>query len=540
MEEEVKGISEYLEILKRHKKIVIYPAIFLILVSAAVALLLPATYKSTGLILIEAQEIPIDLVRSTVTSYADQRIAVIKQKLMTTSRVMGIVKKYHLYPETVKKSAPSVIVGLFRQNMSVDMVQANVTDPRSGRSKRANIAFNVSFMDEDPVMAQKIANELTTQFLNENVKTRTARANETRAFLKEEGDKFQRKIQSLEKKIADFKEEFNDSLPELLPYNLSMVEKLQEQLVTGQNNIMVLKDQIMTMSLELANLDALLPSVGSQQAASPAQQLSQAKAQYAALQDKYSESHPDIKRLKRQIKSLEKQLGTNAAKKTVVGTRYKSPLLLKINSKIDSSEREIKRIQVRRKIINGKLNEFEKRVAETHQVKRAYEDLVRDYQNNLAKYQELRAKELQAELAQNLESENKGESFTLIEPPLVPNKPEKPNRPKIFLMGVVASIGIGVGLALLFEILVGGVRGYNELTRIVGAPPLVVVPLITVKSDGVNATQSWYVKIYKAQSVYVKLYWLAGLIIIVMLGVHFFVMDLEIIWFKVLRKISML
>ncbi len=99
MEEEVKGIGDYLDIIKRHKYLVIIPALILIAISAAVAYMLPATYKSEGLILIEAQEIPHDLVKSTVTSYADQRIEIIKQRIMTTANVMEIVNKYSLYPD---------------------------------------------------------------------------------------------------------------------------------------------------------------------------------------------------------------------------------------------------------------------------------------------------------------------------------------------------------------------------------------------------------------------------------------------------------
>ncbi|MEY8199932.1 MAG: hypothetical protein RPS47_11880 [Colwellia sp.] len=532
MEEEVKGIGDYLDILRRHKKLVIYPAIFLILLTTAIALLLPATYKSTGLILIESQEIPSDLVRSTVTSYADQRIAVIKQKLMTTAKIMEIVKKYNLYPDDRQKSSASALVARFRQSMFVDMVQANVTDPRSGRTKRASIAFNVSFMDENPRVAQQVANELVTEFLNENVKARTARATETKAFLQEEGDKLQRKIQLLEKKVADFKDEFSDSLPELLPYNLSMVENLQQELVHGQNQILILKDQIMTMSLELASLDALLPGIGHQQPTTAAQQLALAKNEYTALQSKYLKNHPDIKRLKRQIESLTLEQGAVSDNKPTSSSN-KSPLFLKIHSKVDASEREVKRLFKRKKEINDKLKLYEKRVTETHQVKRAYDDLVRDYDNNLAKYKELRAKELQAELAQNLEAENKGESFTLIEPPSVPSKPEKPNRPKIFFMGVIASIGIGIGVAILFDMLVGGVRGYAGISRILGANPLVVVPVLTVKDD----------KPPQEGKKYKRIYWLIGLAalaVVTMIGVHFLIMDLEVFWFKLLRKISLL
>jgi len=529
-EQEVKGINDYLDIIRRHKKLVIFPALLLILVTTAVTLLLPATYKSSGMILIESQEIPSDLVRSTVTSYADQRIAVIKQKLMTTAKIMPIIKKYNLYVDEQKKSPPSVLVEIFRENTFVEMVEANVTDPRSGRTRRASIAFNVSFMDQNPQLAQKVANELVTEFLNENVKVRTARASETTSFLKEEGDKYQRKIQLIEKKIADFKEEFNDSLPELLPYNLSMVENLQAELTEGQNQIMILKDQVMTMSLELANLNAFSPSMGLQQPISSGQQLAIAKSEYAILQGKYSENHPDIKRLKRQIETLEEELATDTSDKKIEKSQYKSPLYLKINSKIDSTEREIKRLFSRKSDIRKKLEVFEKRVAETHQVKRAYDDLIRDYDNNLAKYKELRAKELQASLAQNLEAENKGESFTLIEPPLVAIKPEKPNRPKIFIMGVIASIGVGLGLALLFDMLVGGVRGYNEIGRILGASPLVVVPLLTSKKETLK----------KVRNRYKRVYWLTASMVVAVIAFHFLVMDLEIFWFKLLRKISFL
>ena len=528
MEEDVKGISDYLEILNRHKKLVIFPALFLMIISVVVALTLPATYKSSGLILIESQEIPNELVRSTVTSYADQRIAVIEQKLMTTVKIMAIVKKYNLYPDEVRQLPISAIVGLFRQHMSIDMVQANVTDPRSGRAQRASIAFNVSFMDKNPRLAQQVANELTTEFLNENVKTRTARATETKEFLKAEGDKFQRKIQRLEEKIADFKEQFNDSLPELLPYNLSMVEKLQEELVEGQNQMMILKDQIVTMSMELANFNALMPAFDQQQPATASQKLMQAEAEYATLMGKYSDNHPDVKRIKRQIESLKKELGEEPDGS--VKSNYKPPLYVKIESRINSAEREVKRLLDRKKEIKDKLALFEKRVAETHQVKRAYEDLIRDYENNTAKYKELRAKELQAELAKNLEAENKGESFTLIEPPLIPAKPEKPNRPKIMVMGIIASIGFGIGLALLYEFLVGGVRGYNEISRVTGSAPLVVVPMLNVSEKELNRTTSRYTKIY----------WLIGVGLLLLVGFHYLIMDFETLWSKLLRKISLL
>lgn len=590
MEEEVKGIADYLDILRRRKYWVIFPALVLMVATVAVAYLLPKAYKSEGLILIESQEIPSDLIKSTVTSYADQRIEIIKQRIMTTAKVMAMVNKYNLYPEARKKAPPSEIVKMFRESIGVTMVNANVTDPRSGRTGRSSIAFKVSFIHESPVTAQKVANELVTEFLNENVRTRTDRAAETKSFLKDEANKFEKKVQELEKEIAEFKDKNRGSLPELLEYNLSMVERLQQELAANQNQIMVLQDQILTMNLELANLPAYAEesrqfSSGERPTTSE-QQLQLAKAEYSKLSAKYSENHPDVIQLKRQIEGLQAELGIDdsevdnltaeleqaQANLTELSQRYSdshpdtksakaqvdllqkklevakakqsktgdasdvqdrrqvNPIYLQIKSKVDSSEREIVRIRNRQSDITENLAEYEQRVYQTHQVQRAFDDLTRDHANNLAKYKELRAKQLEAQLGQNLELENKGESFTLIEPPQVPNKAEKPNRPKIMALGFMASIGVGLGLALLIEMIKGGARGYTEITRIIGQAPLVVVPIITTLRDE---------KKKKTTKIHI-VFWAILLLVLLVVGFHFFVMDLEVLWFKAVRKVTLL
>jgi polysaccharide chain length determinant protein (PEP-CTERM system associated) len=541
MEEEVKELGDYLDIVRRHKYWVLIPAIVLIALSGLVAYLLPATYKSEGLILIESQEIPNDLVRSTVTSYADQRIEVIKQRIMTTAKIMTLVKKYNLYPDLRKKSPVSAIVGLFRENIAVKMVEANVTDPRSGRARRATIAFKVSFMDKSPQLAQKVANDLVTEFLVENTRVRTDRASETTKFLEAEANKFKKQIQLTEKKIAEFKDEYSDSLPELLDHNLTVTERLQTELAYNQNQIQALKDLAITLRLELVNINPYItqqiPSVGSQRPVETAtQKLFQAQAEYDRLSAKYSKNHPDLKALSNQIVDLEKQAKEEA--KSIDGDsssnaqfkRMRNPIYGQLSAKINASEREAIRLQSRNEIIKKKMVDYDERIVRTHQVKRAYDDLTRDHENKLRKYEELRSKQLEAELAQNLESENKGESFSLIEPPLVPSKAEKPDRVKLFVMGVVASIGVGLGLALLMEMLFGGVRGYNQMSRIIGQAPLVVIPMITSSED-----------ILKKKKGKLKI----ALAIILLLGLciagfHYWVMELEVFWFKLLRKISLL
>jgi uncharacterized protein involved in exopolysaccharide biosynthesis len=143
MEEEVKGIGDYLDVIWRRKFWVIIPAILFSVLTAIVVMLLPATYLSQGTILIESQEIPKSLVQSTVTSYADQRVQVIKQRLMTTQKIMEVVDKYHLYAkERQETPSPSIITELFKSNVRVKLVQADVTDPVSGRAKKSEHRFH--------------------------------------------------------------------------------------------------------------------------------------------------------------------------------------------------------------------------------------------------------------------------------------------------------------------------------------------------------------------------------------------------------------
>ena len=582
MEEEVKSLGDYLDIVRRYKGLIIVTALIFIVVSAAVAYLLPATYKSEGLILIESQEIPRDLVKSTVTSYASQRIEVIKQRTMTTSNVMQVVDKFNLYSEMRKRSPPSEVVSLFRENIGVSMVEANVTDPQSGRTKRASIAFTVSFMDKSPVVAQQVANELATSFLDENVRTRTSRAAETTAFLNDEAGKFQRRIQKTEKELAEFKDKYSESLPELLQYNLSVVERLQDELVTNQNQVMQLKDQIVSLTIDQSNqhlyISPVQPTGGSLTAAG---ELAKAESELSHMQSRYSGNHPDVVQLKRQIETLKEDLGIDSSSPNIAvelrqaekelsslkkkyaanhpdvkslsnrvntlrqqgassqqkpstnvsrSTNSSNPIYLQMSSKIRTTEREVSRLINRQSDLRTKLIDYEARIVKTYQVERQYVDLSRDHENHLAKYRELRAKQLEAELAQNLESENKGESFTLIEPPQVPSKAEKPNRKKILVMGIMASIGLGFGLALLVEMITGGVRGYSAITSIVGSAPLVVVPLIKTEEDLKSRTvkQKWW--IYSA----------IILTLIIIACFHFFVMDLEVFWYKALRNLSLI
>ena len=190
MEEEVsrqvdsgKDAREYLAALRRHKVQIVAVTAVLAAVSVVVAIALPPVYRSSATILVQEQEVPPDLVRSTITSFADERIQVISQQVMTRAVLLQLIDKYDLYEKYRGRMTSEDILERMRKDIKLSTVNADISDRSSGRRVNATIAFKISYDAPQPDSAQKVVDELVSLYLNENVKARQQSVAETTAFL---------------------------------------------------------------------------------------------------------------------------------------------------------------------------------------------------------------------------------------------------------------------------------------------------------------------------------------------------------------------
>src|ERR1700691_4159679 len=191
----------------RQRAIFVIVAGLAAVVALAIALLLPPTYRATGTILIEQQEIPQELVRSVITSFADQRVQVISQRVMTTQNLLALVERYKLYPDIREKEPREVLLDKMRNDIGMYMISANVIDPHSGQPTHATIAFSVSYDSRSPDLALKVANDLSSLYLNENLTSRAQLSEQTFTFLTEQANRESTHIDQLDKTLAAFKEQ---------------------------------------------------------------------------------------------------------------------------------------------------------------------------------------------------------------------------------------------------------------------------------------------------------------------------------------------
>jgi len=574
-EEQAKDIQDYIVAIRKRKTAIFSIFSVVLFLTVAVAFLLPAIYKSGSTILIEQQEIPPELVMSTVTSYAAERIQTIQARVMTRTNLLRIVDEFKLYEDERKFETTEEIIGRVKEDISLDVISAGVVDPRTGRPSAATIAFSLSYKGESPEKVQRVANELTTLYLNENLTSRSQKATETSDFFQEEAERLSNQIDELEEKIAVFKQEHADALPELQALNLNVLQRKETELTTIDATLRSLDEKSFYLAGQLAQLDPGNPAVPGS-----ADRLKVLQAEYASVRSKYSEEHPDIVRLKSEIASLEKETGKSnnadaiaeelkllsgelAQKKQkytadhpdVVTLEEKieslnkelaevknkpaedyykeqpdNPIYITIQSQIASVESEIKSIKTQRKEVLTKISEIESSLYEAPQVERDYLVLKRDYENAVIRYQETKAKQMQADVAKQLESESKGEKFTLIDPAALPEKPVSPNRPAIIFLGFILALGCSIGFAIVADAISGTVRGARSVQRLLGALPLSVIPY------EMNLLERVKTKRIKKRVILLFI----AVIVLVLLFIHFVVSPFDVLWFRILRKIDVL
>ena len=570
MEEQEKDIQDYIIAIKKRKTAIFLIFSVVLLLTATVAFLLPAIYKSGSTILIEQQEIPQELVMTTVTSYAAERIQTIQARVMTRTNLLRIIDKFKLYEDERKFATTEDIIERVKKDISLDLISAEVVDPRTGRPSTATIAFSLSYRGESPAKVQRVASELTTLYLDENLTSRSQKATDTSAFFREEAERLSSQIDALEAKIAVFKQQHASALPELQQINLGVMQRKETELTTIDATLRSLEERRFYLGGQLAQIDPGNPGVPGS-----AERLKLLQAEYASVRSKYSSVHPDIIRLKSEISSLEKETGkSNSAdvlaeelkllngqlvqqrqrytaehpdvvaleekidalnielaevRSRPVQNYYKeqpdNPIYLTVQSQLAGVESEIRSIAVQRKEVIAKIKEIEASLYEAPQVERDYLVLKRDYENAVIRYQETKAKQMQADVAKQLEAESKGERFTLIEPAVMPEKPISPNRPAILFLGFILALGCSLGFAVVADAISGTVRGARSVQRLLGALPLAVIPYEMNLQDKA--------KTQRIKKRVVVLF--VAIIAFALLFIHFVVSPLDVMWFKIGR-----
>ncbi|HET6157712.1 MAG TPA: hypothetical protein VFE34_05165 [Dongiaceae bacterium] len=523
--------------LKRRKWIGLAIGIVGVAATITIVNIWPATYQSIATILIEEPDVPEDLVKSTVSTFANDRLQVIQQQVMTSQHLNEIIDRFNLYPDQQKTAPRSAIINTMRSKVDMEVVSANLTgqqqQQRSRQQPQASIAFTLAFEDEDPNIAQQVANRLTDLYLAENDRTRQEKAAGTTQFLTEQAKKLYSDVQSLEKKLLDLRSKYNGSLPEQFAMNTQLLNQAQGQLLQNQAELQTLNDKKSYLQSQLGTVSPYTPMTENGRPATPQAQLMSLELQYSDMSSRYGAKHPDVVRLKRQIDVLKQQIG-GVSTASLDTTKYSTlqaqlsdalqrygenhpevkrlrrqldemkaemakapadsaftapqgppdnPMYIQLQNQLADVNSQIRGIDERSNALQTNIDELQKRILQTPTVQAEYNSLNDQHTAALARFQSFKDKEADAEVAENMEQQSKGETFSVIEPPQFPDVPEKPNRKLLTAIGVFFTGMLAAAAMVAIDMLDPRIYEPKSLMTAFGEMPLATVPYIATNDE---------------------------------------------------------
>ena len=374
--------SFYWQLFKRRWLYLLVPFVVVFAAGLAAAIAWPPTFLSQGKILVQSQQIPTELVRPTVTNAAQERIQVIEQRTMTRENLLAMVEKFQLFPDKRSFLSATQLVELMRKSAKIEpLAEPLAFSQIRSRGDNPTIVFTVGFEYSDPQTASRVANELVTRILNEDLRDRTSRATDTTKFLAREVQRLQAENAAIDQKIT-------------------IAKRTQVKSSNAPDQTAV---QLAQLKLELATKSAI-----------------------------YSDRHPAMQSLKRQIDALEKVVAPAQS-----GSEVTVPL--------DELETQQESIQKNLEAASAKL--------------------------------------ATARMGETLEKDQQSEKLEVIEQPTAPQEPIRPDRPKIVKLSLLLALAAGGGLVFLLEFADKTIRRTSDIFSVVDSRLVVAIPLIVTRAE---------------------------------------------------------
>ncbi|MEM9781000.1 MAG: Wzz/FepE/Etk N-terminal domain-containing protein [Pseudomonadota bacterium] len=434
-----------------------------------VAYVLPPVYEARARILVESQAISQELVRSTVTSNAAERLKVIEQRLLTRRNLLQVIDDLDVFRNETSMT-PTEKVEQLRGGTSIQPVA-------TGRDDNVT-AFTITYQSADPEQAAAIVNEFVALALEENVQARSRRAAETKDFFAAQADRQLAELQDLEETISQFKQTHSLSLPGTLQFREGELSNLQSSMFDRERELLQLEESRRQIQLTLdtgISIESVFDQLSEQQ-----RELRELERQLLVKRAVFAESHPQVRSLVARIDALEAALGPQAK------TRAEEL----IANRRGELERELALINNRRALLEkqqsdalSKQQTLREAISKAPEVEIELAAMERRYEGLAQRYEETRQKLAFAQTGEELEVNRQAERFEVIEQAERPSSPIAPNRRLISASGFAGGIAAAFALIIFAELVNQSVRTASDLERSLNLRPVVTIPYIETEQE---------------------------------------------------------
>ena len=493
------SLDDYLAILKRRWLLIAIPAIILPIVGLAISYRMTPIYTSQTLVIIDSPKVPDDYVKPVVETNLNNRLASMKEQILSRSRLEPIIKQYNLGDP---KGDMDTRIDSVRKDIEVKPIRSEIA--RDGGLP----GFFIYFKAGDPHTAQQVCRQITSLFLTESLKARQQSAEGTTAFIQEQLDDAKNNLDAQDAKLAAFQRENIGALPEDQDGNMNMLTTLNTQLDATTQEITRLEQERSYREALLAQQgqgtvatpaepgQKATPKLTGQATAEQAADLQRLQTELADLSARYTPDYPDVVATKRKIADLKKEISQNgtpaAASAGGSPVHVDSPAVQQLRAQtraIDDMIQQKRRVQAK---VQGEIGTYQGRLQASPLVSAKYKELTRDYTTAQQFYDSLLAKKNQSQMATELEHQQQGEQFRVMDDANLPDQPTFPNRTRFALGGLAVGIALGIAIVAFLEFRDKSLRSERDVWAFTKLPTLGIIALTATAGSNSSNGRGWF------------------------------------------------
>jgi polysaccharide chain length determinant protein (PEP-CTERM system associated) len=470
--------EDYLAILRRRRWLLVIPAILGMAFGCIISLLLPKKYTSHTTILVEQPIVPDSYVKPVVSEDLSRRLASMKEQILSRTRLQRLIEQFGLYKKDAMRVPMEELVERLRKSIRVAPL-----DPMAGTRSLELPGFSVDATMGEAPLAQQICAEITSMFMEQNLRVRQQQAEDTTQFLAKQLEEAKVKLDDQDAKLAAFQSRYIGELPEDEKTNLALLMGMTPRLeATTQALNQAHQDKAFVESL----LGQQLVSPGSSKEGNqtPEQQLRDLQNQLRSLKGHYTDKHPTIVQLKNDIAELQKKLKNASAPDQALPNELEarvaideSPEIRQLRARLRQTDLTIRQRTSEREELQRQIKILQNRIQSSPMIQQGFKELTRDYQTALNFYNDLLKKRNESQMATELERRQQGEQFRVLDAPGLPERPSFPNQPLFGLGGLGAGLALGLGVTVLFESRDKSIWTKEDVGFYLRVPTLALIPL---------------------------------------------------------------
>lgn len=424
--------------------------------AVVLAMTLPGLYRATATILVQRDQEPTDV---------ETRLQTIREEVLSRQRLDAMVERFGLYPELRERSPMEAIIDRMRKD-----IQIQLKGPEQGAAPAGTIAFSIAFRGSDRDMTKTVANALAESYVQENLKIRGRQAKGTADALEVQLSEMRTRLDEQESRIGGYQAAHNGELPQQLMINLARMQQLEMQLQINRES-----------RLRAAGRGGIAggPTADSRYAENPgapgdpAERLARLKQELSNLKTTYSDSYPDVARLKSEISSLESQ-----QEEVPPVTTARRPKTAPVPTKDHVQTLESEEDRLRREI-----SAYSARVDRAPQREQEFAQLSRDYSTTRDLYSSLLKRYQEAKIADDTERDSKSGQLRILDSAITPPGPYAPNRGRLMLFALLASLALAAGVVALAERFDTSFHTVDDLRSFTRVPVLVSIPPLRTQAS---------------------------------------------------------